>query len=214
MFEHLTACRQIKTRTHQQGDPTEPINRYTLLSETLDRLKKHLKRVPWLAKAFVTRPLKYFTCHSRCQSWSRGSAITMPKMETSKNIIQVGNDCFLFILLSFTASSPTELITRSNMGVEFSWDGSGDTCSAISFSESCCWLNLSMYSGNNFLNVGLLRWESVRFRLNWKLQNLKNVDILTSKNVREGTKPTSFHPFYCINSVLVSSKQLLQSKAN
>ena len=112
----------------------------------------------------------------RYQSWSNGSAITMPKMETSKNIIQVGNDSFLAFLLSCTASilftsSPTDLGTLSNMSEEFSsWDGSGDTCSAASFSESRCWLYFSTYSGNNFLNVALLCDYESQIQLEFKIE--------------------------------------------
>lgn len=90
------------------------------------------------------------------QSCRSGRAITRPKMERSKKIIQVGNDCFLSFLLSTTPftsfANPVESIALSNKGPEFAgWDvfsgtGSGACCSS---------LYLSTYSGNIFRNVAL-----------------------------------------------------------
>lgn len=169
MFEHqLTKSqhwhkrRKASTREIQLNLLSiSPIQNYV---RHFDKLKKHLECIPWLPNVCMfSDPMNILL--PRYQSWSKGSAITMPKMETSKNIIQVGNDCFLAFLPSFTASilctsSPKELGTLSNIGVEFSSrDISADTCSATSFSASCCWLYFSTYSGNNFLKVGLLWWR-------------------------------------------------------
>lgn len=87
----------------------------------------------------------------------------MPKIETSSNIIQVGNACFLFLLTSFSVCalfkfSPS-LPVFSIFGPEFSslGDSVDSCCCETCWSGSCCWLYNSTYSGNSFLNAGLSR---------------------------------------------------------
>lgn len=92
--------------------------------------------------------------------WRRGNAIKTPKIEKSSNIIHVGNDCFRFLFMS----SLSALLMFSSVDLTFSIiclaspssDGFAEACSAMSCSDCCCWLYFSTYSGNSFLNVGLL----------------------------------------------------------
>ena len=100
-----------------------------------------------------------FLCFSYIEnhSWSRGSAITTPKTDTSNSIIHAGNPCFLFFLLSFKPPSESSFVVSTVFAdsalLLLSWGDSGAVCCVCS--ASCCWLYFSTYSGNSFRNAGL-----------------------------------------------------------
>ena len=144
-------------RPKQASSASTPVQfsgRYTTSNLKEEHLKSSLENA-----CISTDPSNISVVQTRFQSWSRGSAITQPKIETSNNIIQVGNGCFLFLLSSFGAStlfasSTEESPCFSNLALDLSSCGA---CDETCCSECSSWSCLSTYSGNNFLNAALSR---------------------------------------------------------
>lgn len=123
---------------------------------TRESIKVWNAHMSTLAHTFTIYPVIY-------QSWSRGRAITTPKMETSNNNHQTGKDCFLRLFNSFRASiffNSAFAPCFSNNGLKSPlWVGADVSCSSLGCSAASRSSYLSKYSGNTFLNVGLL-WKN------------------------------------------------------
>jgi hypothetical protein len=102
-----------------------------------------------------------------CQSCIRGKAITAPKTENMTRTIQKGTAFFWFFSRRASATGCALLATTGACWT--AGDGAGaagfsrGSSSAAVFSNCCCWLYFSTYSGNSFLKCGqfLLQREAL-----------------------------------------------------
>lgn len=115
-------------------------------------------------------------CLYYCQSCIRGNAITALKTENMTSTIQKGTAFFWFLSRRASASGCALLATTGacwtagdGAGAGFSW-GTG---SAAVFSNCCCWLYFSTYSGKSFLKCGqfLLQEKHLNY---WATQTCHN----------------------------------------
>ena len=101
------------------------------------------------------------------QSCIRGKAITAPKTENMTRTIQKGTAFFWFFSRRASATGCALLATTGACWT--AGDGAGaagfsrGSGSAAVFSNCCCWLYFSTYSGNSFLKCGqfLLQRETL-----------------------------------------------------